>query len=541
MPTEGQDTLIASTSLETQPEKLKAGKIPVDVGHTGLNVLYGAIYDHYTPNRETTTGYSRIETYKKMQSDPTISGALQGYENILSLVSWDVKEVDREKAGIAEEDFDPELAKTTRDYVQSCFDDMTGTSINDLISSALDMLSMGHQITVPLFKLRKGYQDDMRLSSKYSDGRIGWKSWRTIRQEMVEKWLTPDGGGYSDLTGVQQKKINGGYINIPRNRFLLFRTTSKGDNIEGESILYGAVGTWKRLIKTLNIEGVSLSRNLEGIPVLKISNVYLSERATPEQKTFRDLMIKQTLSVKYNDQTAIILPSDLDPDTKAPLVSIELLTAGPNVRVDQCRSVAEACEKLIAESILANFIKLGNGGGSYAMSSSLQDMFVLAMKKYLDNISNVINDEAIPNLLRVNGMDTKYAPRLVHQGLDTESSGVFVDALGKAIASGAIVPTKSMQRNVLQRLRLPTEEADKAWDELEKIQEQMLQQTLVEGNLDKTPSGETRENKSNKDELEKVGVELQPEKVSKSMTEVYFYNDKPYVLENDALVELKLY
>lgn len=492
----------------TKPDQLRPGQIPEMMGSTALNIFNGYLVETTDPNKETQSLYRKILTYREMQADPTINGALQGYENILSLVKWDVKEVDREAQGISEEEFDKEKAKEYRNFVASCFRDMGETAINDIISTALDMLPIGFQVTVPQFKIRAGENDDSKFSSKYNDGKIGWKSWKPIRQESIHKWLVKDGDGYEDLTGVMQRLKKGGYETIPRNRMLLFRSTTKGGSMEGESIMYGAVKTYYRLQQTLGIEQVSLSRNLEGIPKLSMSSRYLSDNATPDEAMTRDFMIRQTKSVKYNQQTALVVPSDVD-DKGNRMIDLELMTAGPNVRVDQCRTVATACEQLIAESILANFMKLGNGGGSYAMSSNMTDMFVLEMKKYLDNIASVINGEAVLTLMKVNGMDTRYAPTLCHEGLDTDSIGVFIDALMKSIAAGAVVPTQSIQKSVLSKLNLPTEEADEAWEEQEKLREQLMAAQAEQPQGPDAGSGG-----SIKDDLEKTGVELSPEKVT---------------------------
>ena len=511
-----------------KPDQIRPGQLPEMMGSNALNIFNGYLVETTDPNKETQSLYKKILTYREMQADPTISGALQGYENILSLVKWSVKEVDREALGFTEEEFDKDKAEEYRNFVSSCFHDMGETAINDIVSTALDMLPIGFQITVPQFKIRAGENDDSRLNSKYDDGRIGWKSWKPIRQESIHKWLVRDGDGYEDLTGVMQRLKKGGYETIPRNRMLLFRSTTKGGSMEGESVLYGAVKTYFRLQQTLGIEQVSLSRNLEGIPKLSMSSRYLSDNATPDESMVRDFMIRQTKSVKYNQQTALVVPSDVD-DKGNRMIDLELMTAGPNVRVDQCRTVATACEQLIAESILANFMKLGGGGGSYAMSSNLTDMFVLAMKKYLDNIASVINGEAITTLLRVNGMDIRYAPRLVHEGLDTDSIGVFIDALMKSIAAGAVVPTQSIQKAVLDKLNLPTDEADDAWKEQEELRDKLMQ-AQTEGT-----------DNSNKDDIEATGVELSPESIEKSIDlEVYEIGNRLFKRENDLLVEVSI-
>ena len=505
--------------LTIRPEKMRAGQVPQDIGQTAIHTLAGLLTEIRDPNKLTRNLRSKINTYRKMQADPTVGGALQGYENILSLVSWKTQAVDREEMGISEEDFDEEKANEYRDFIQSCFTD-TGSSIEDLVASALDMLAIGFQITVPQFKVRGGYNDDPKFNSKYNDGKIGWKSWKTLRQESIDKWLVPDGEGYDELTGLRQIRVNGGYEEIPRNRFLLFRTTTKGGSMEGESILYSAVSTWLKLQKTLDTEQVALVRNLEGIPVLKLPSRYLSDSATEDEKTLRNYLIRMVKSVKFNEQTALVLPSEYD-DQGNPLIDVSLMTAGTNVRVDQCRQVASAQEQLIAESILANFLKLGSGGGSYAMSSSLQDMFVLAMKKYLDNISSVINNEAIPTLLRINGMDLEYAPKLVHEGLDIESVAAWTDALAKLVQSGVVIPTKALQRHALTKLSAPEVGADEAWEDVEELQEVLKEQTINAQNQDpKEPTVE-----------DNVSVTKNKQ--------IYKYDNKFYYLDdNDRIVEL---
>ena len=529
-------------SSKTEQEDLQTGRVPLHIGEVASNLMAGMMLDRDEPNKEVVSLRGKVSTYGKMHADPTIGGALQGYENILSLVDWKVTVTNRETAGIKESEYDTKKAQEARDFVASNFADMTGTSIGDVVASALSMLAYGHQVLVPHFKVRSGYQNNINLSSKNNDGKIGWKNFKSIHSDSIERWLAPDGGGYSDLTGVRQLKVRGGYVDIPRNRMLLFRTTSKGDNIEGESILYSAVSTWKRLNKVLDVEEVSLSRNLEGIPHLRLPAAMLAKTATEEEKATLNLFLRMTKSVKFNNQTAIVTPSDLFEGTQERIIDLELLTAGPNVRVDQCRAVATACEQLMAESIMANFLKLGGGGGSYAMASSLQDMFVLAMKKYLNNISSVINEEAIPTLLRVNGMDTKYSPTLEHTGLDTDSIGVFVDALMKSIAAGAVVPTKGIQKSVLEKLKLPTAEADAEWDKIEELRQNLIDTKESEAGQAGIPdvTGKDVEDNSSLDELEAAGVELSPEKVSKSKDEnIFESNGKFYKIEDTTVTELK--
>tara|TARA_R110002020_G_scaffold213427_1_gene420224 strand:+ start:23774 stop:25369 length:1596 start_codon:yes stop_codon:yes gene_type:complete len=480
---EGTEAHTLNNTID-QPD-LQPGSLPEETGQAALDMFSGFLSDTNDPNRSTKTLRSKIKTVRKMQADPTVSGGLQGYENILSVVKWEIERASKQKfEWHGSTDYSDKEADKTANFVRSCFDDLAGQSIEDIVSSAFDMLPVGFQLQAPQFKLRKGKKSTLADSSKYDDARIGWSFWKTLDQESVEKWLTPDGEGYAELTGIKQRRKKGGAELIPRNRLLLFRTTAKGDNPEGESILYGATKTWEDKEKVLDIELVSLSRNLEGIPHATIPSKYLSKNATEEDKELVRYIRKIVRSVKYNEQVGLVLPSDLYDESSEKLVDFKLLTAGGTSRIDACRSVAEAKEALIAEAILAMFLKVGSsGGGSYALSSDLTDLFVLAMRKYLDNIRRVINQEAIITLLEVNGMDIRYAPTLTYSGLEKDTVATFVDGIAKMIAAGAMVPTKHVQKDVMEKLDVSTEGADEAWDKFEKAQDDFIksQTTPAEG------------------------------------------------------------
>ena len=308
----------------------------------------------------------------------------------------------------------------------------------------------------------------------------------------------------------------------------MFRTTAKGDSPEGQSILYGAVDTWQTLQNVLDIEVVSLSRNLEGIPVARIPSKYLSANATPEEQALVQYITKVVRSLKFNEQTGLVLPSDLIDETSEKMVDVELLTAGGSSRIDACRSVALAKESLIAESVLAMFLKTGSGGGggSYALSSDLTDLFVLAMRKYLDSIAQVINKEAIIRLLEVNGMDTRYAPVVEYSGLDKENVAVVVDGIAKMIAAGAIVPSKTLQTDVMEKLDLNTEGADSSWDEFEKMQSE-----LVEAQKQESAAKAAQTNNS--------AATIQKDRSEGPSTEVFFHpNGKMYEKVDGELKEI---
>jgi hypothetical protein len=110
--------------------------------------------------------------------------------------------------------------------------------------------------------------------------------------------------------------------------------------------------------------------------------------------------------------------------------------------------------------------------------------------------------------------------------------GVFVDALMKSIAAGAVIPSKGIQRAVLEKMNLPTDEADNNWEKVEALQAKLMEQQ------EREQDSEQSINTSNKDEIEATGVELSPEKLSKSK-ELYEFNGQFFEYEGGALNPLE--
>ena len=70
----------------------------------------------------------------------------------------------------------------------------------------------------------------------------------------------------------------------------------------------------------------------------------------------------------------------------------------------------------IATVMLADFILMGQDKvGSYALSTSKTRIFATAIEAWLDLIANVINEQAIKPLLRVNGLPRETSRRRCDQ------------------------------------------------------------------------------------------------------------------------------
>jgi len=131
--------------------------------------------------------------------------------------------------------------------------------------------------------------------------------------------------------------------------------------------------------------------------------------------------------------------------------------------------------------MLSQFLKLGSSSGSFALSDDMSNTFIMALKGYVDHIKEVFNREAVCELFRLNKTmfpDTKYVPHMEYSGLEKESVGDFVEALIKAVEKGVVQPTKEIQKEVLDRMDLPSFEAGVAFDKNTAITEKLQDMAL---------------------------------------------------------------
>jgi hypothetical protein len=88
-------------------------------------------------------------------------------------------------------------------------------------------------------------------------------------------------------------------------------------------------------------------------------------------------------------------------------------------------------------TLLADFITLGNNSqGSYALSDSKVSMFRQSLAFLLKIISETINEQAITQLVKLNGFNgiTDY-PKIVHSNIDEKSLQETANFIQQLVAS----------------------------------------------------------------------------------------------------------
>ena len=421
-----------------------------ELGSTGLRRSGGTVFEEFLVNLRGLRG-ARI--YREMaDNDPTIGSMLYAIEKVVTRLEWriDPYSDNSEDGEISKED------KEVAAFVESCLHDMS-ESWDSALSQMLSMLVFGFSFHEIVYKVRHGDNKDPRHKSKFNDGRIGWRKMPIRAQETLFRWMMDEDGGIQGM--VQVDPSSGGIHEIPIEKALLFRTSSQKNNPEGRSILRNAYRAWYFKRRIEEIEAIGIERDLAGLPVAYVPPEFLSSTATAEQASVLASIQNIVTSIKRNEQEGIVMPSMYD-DQGHKVFDLVLLSSGGSRQFDTDK-VIQRYDQRIAMSILSDFILLGSDRvGSYALGTSKMDLWSMSVDSIAKNIAEVMNQHAIPRLLKLNGMDVSRAPYLTYGEVSHVDLNEIAGFVGNLVQTGAIVPDPKLEEYLRDLAGLPPAEHD---------------------------------------------------------------------------------
>lgn len=391
-----------------------------EIGATGLRRFSGFIYEEFL---QELTGWKGVAVYKEMGDNDSVVGAiLYTIDKLCRRVPWRVQPASTEQ-------FDLDAAE----FLEQCMNDMDTTWI-DTISEILSMLQYGYSVHEIVYKRRCGDGFDPSMRSKYSDGRIGWRSIPIRSQDTIYRWQFDDHG---NIQGVEQLAPPHYYhVTIPVEKFMLFRTLVHKNNPEGRSILRSAYRSWYMKKNIENIEAIGIERDLAGLPMALVPPELLSSGASQAQKALLSEIKKVVTNVRRDEQEGIVFPAQFDDKGNA-LYDFKLLSTGGSRQFDTDK-VIQRYDQRIAMSALADFLLLGQGAGatgSWAMHSDKTKLFSQSIGAFLDIISETFNRFAVPRLFNLNDFQISDFPKLMHgdlQSVDLKELGDYITKLAGA-------------------------------------------------------------------------------------------------------------
>ncbi len=349
------------------------------LGTTGLRRYGPYVYEEFLPElRWPWAG----KIYQEMaDNDPVIGAILYLAEMLIRGTSWNVEPVSRSKEDIE-----------AADFLESCMHDMD-TSWANTICEILSMLTYGFSFHEEVYKVRRGPDEkNGRYKSKYSDGRIGWRRLPVRAQTSLHEWEFNKEG---DVTAfIQCAEPDFKIVRIPMSKGLLFRTRISRDNPEGKSLLRNAYRPWFFKKHFEEIEGIGIERDLAGFPVLTSpEDLDLWNDDDERMVALRARAEELVASVRRDSEEGVLLPAGW---------KLELLSSGSGRQINIGETI-DRYDNRIAITMLSDIILIGNNKtGSFALADTKQSMLAGALQAQLQNIADVFNSKAVPDLFSYN-------------------------------------------------------------------------------------------------------------------------------------------
>lgn len=429
------DALENVATATPSPKRANYGEI----GTTGLKHTSGFVYDEFLRDLQ---GARAAKVYREIsENSPIATGIILGYQNVASHLDWHIEE---NPEGSSAKD------KAAFEFVKQAFEDMN-ESWDSVLSQALSEIVFGWSLHEIVYKKRDG------KDSKFTDGKVGWKKFPIRGQESLYRWEITEHG---DIEAMHQiDPVTGKQFTIPLTKALLFRTTELKNNPEGRSMLRGAYIPYQYLRRIQEYEAIGVERDLAGLPVAWVPNEWLTS-SEPEVTMAVNKMTQMVKDVRRNEREGLVLPMMYEPDLTGAMshnkaLDFELLSSGGSRQFDTDKIITRYNQQ-IGMSFLADFLTLGHDGvGSLALGTAKLDLWIMVVDSLCKSIAEVFNRQAIKELLRLNGMSTENAPKLVYgdvKNVDLGVLGTFIAAIANA---GLLTPDEGLETWLREQADMP--------------------------------------------------------------------------------------
>lgn len=417
-----------------------------ELGISGLRQSGGYIDQEFLGKLRGRTG---IQQYIEMRdNDPIVGAMLFAISMLIRNASWTVVPGEDSQEGRGDADF-----------IKGNLADMN-PSWDDTVASVLSFLWAGFSLNEVVLKKRSGDETDELLTSAFSDGRFGWRSILGRAQETIDHWQYDD----------KNRRVIGAWQNappdhqdvfIPSGRTLNFRTTTQNQNPEGRSILRNAYVPYTRKKRIELMEGVGIERDLAGLPVAWLPPEYLAPDAPAELKAVRTEVEKIVRSIHMDERSSVVFPLEYDDEAHQKKFDLTLLSTGGRRQYDTS-AIITRYDQRIAMTVLADFILIGHSDtGSFALMDEKTNVFGFALGTFTGEIAQVMNRQAIPRLMRINGMRRAKYPQLKPGDVESPNLKELGDYVAKLAGVGAVLfPTREgeLEKVLMEAANLPTSE-----------------------------------------------------------------------------------
>lgn len=409
-------------------------------GTTGLRRNGGYIDEEF--HRHLRNRRARIEMYTEMRDNSSVHGGVMlRLKTVLRRVGTRVQPANAS-----------DRAQMLAQFLDECLRDMAHTW-DGFQTEFCSIFPFGFAAFEKCFKVRGGETDDKSTSSKHSDGRIGWSKWSIRPPDTIDRWaFAPDG----EPVGFWQIPLPSfAQVFIPLSKVLLFHLDHYKENPEGYSLFRSSYRDYYFAKRIEEDEAIGLSKDLTGWLLLYVPPDYLDEGAPQWKKNLLEDMKLQITEARVDSKGGMIVPAKTNRDGNPSGWDVDRLAAAGSRQFDTDAILARK-RRSMAAAMMCEFMEMSGGTGNNLMHIDKSTWLLNALDAVMDMQSDVINADAIPQLMRINGFDDRENwPTVGHTAVRQEDMMELAAFLEKAVASGAVTPGPELEEYVRDRAKLP--------------------------------------------------------------------------------------
>lgn len=395
-----------------------------------------------------------LDTFDRMSNNSAVSAGLTVGEVFLTKSLLTAKF----EAGKAKTQASQDFA----DFLNWNIQNFIGNSWYDAITNIITFRKYGFSWLEKVF----AKNDSIKWKSKY---RYKYQKLAPRSQRSVREWKFDDAIEKRNLIGLYQWKpasaignqyyqdaypvrnMNDTYIR--REKFMLFSWNSTNNNPQGKSDLVDCFKAWKELEMINSYEVVGVSKDLNGVLVLRLPNDHINKAAedpTSDEAISLNALQKNAAAIHAGDQAYMILGSDTQGENGNGkfVYDVELKgVEGAGGKSYKTSELIDQRKKDILNILGAAFLLVGqDGNGSRNLADSKTQLLAFYMERMLMFIRSVFEREFIKSLADINELTLEQdeMPVMVFGELDEADAEVASKAAQRLGATGLFPKQKDM-------------------------------------------------------------------------------------------------
>ena len=188
--------------------------------------------------------------------------------------------------------------------------------------------------------------------------------------------------------------------------------------------------------------------------------------ASPEQKALYETFKNIIRNIHNNQQSGLILPSAVDPETRAKLFDFELLNLDGKRGFDTTK-IKEYYKNAIYTSMFADILIMGQGStGSFALGQVKNSLTGSMAEAMLRRIVDEFNNDLVRQIYELNGWNPARRCKLDFDNLETTDLESFSKAIQRAASVGFLPKTVGVVNRILESVGIDKLDDDMTPEEL---------------------------------------------------------------------------